>query len=245
MGSETHPDILAVIEGRSQWCVVTGDCLQILPTIPAGSVGAVVTDPPYGIGRDGSRWSSGSHGGRKAYEFKGWDSAPPIGSVFGEIFRVSKHQCIWGGNYFAEYLPPKMGWLVWDKGQDICGSDCELAFTSRDEALRRKVLNRVSIAQDGAVHPTQKPVELMAWCLSFVPPDALILDPFTGSGTTGVAAIQTGRRFIGIEISEDYANIARRRISEAAPLFVRHPEREPDPVLFPTPVVPKCESYGS
>lgn len=203
--------------------IYRGDCREVLPTL--GRVDCVVTDPPYGIGRDGSHKSSGSHGGRKAYEFKGWDSDRPISSVFTNIFSMSDHQVIWGANYFTTHLPPKMGWLVWDKGQDICGSDCELAFTSMDSALRRKVLNRAAIAQDGAVHPTQKPIEIMAWCLSFLPEGCTVLDPFMGSGTTGVAAIQTGRRFIGIEIDKGYFEIARDRIARAEkPLTYQSPK---------------------
>jgi DNA modification methylase len=192
--------------------IYQGDCLQILPHL--GKVDAVVTDPPYGINRDGSRKSTGSHGGRKAYEFRGWDKSPPAASVFAEIFRVSDQQVIWGGNYFTQHLPPRMGWLVWDKGQNICSSDCELAFTSRNKALRRKVLNRAALAKDGAVHPTQKPVAIMEWCLSFVT-GSTILDPFMGSGTTGVACVKTGRKFIGIELDPAYCEIAKQRIEKA------------------------------
>mgnify|MGYP006921301689 CR=1 FL=1 len=205
----------------SKWEVITGDCLEILPTL--SGVDAVVTDPPYGIGRDGGRLSTSSHGGRKPYEFKGWDRSRPSGELFARLFQLAPVQCIWSGNYFAEHLPAKMGWLVWDKGQDICSSDCELAFTSRDKALRRIVLNRAELAVDGTQHPTQKPVSLMRWCLDIleIPVGATVLDPFCGSGTTGVACVQTGRNFIGIEIDPKYADIARRRIADAVPLFAQ------------------------
>jgi DNA modification methylase len=192
-----------------------GDCLEILPTLEAGSVDAVVTDPPYGIKRDGSRRSSGSHGGRKSYDFKGWDKERPSKQIFDLMFSVSQEQCIWGANYFAEYLPPRMRWLVWDKGQSICGSDCELAYTSQNKALRRKVLNRAAIARDGAVHPTQKPVAIMEWCIGFFEDANTILDPFMGSGTTGVACVKTGRKFIGIELDRGYFDIAVKRIEKA------------------------------
>lgn len=225
------PSIQRVLDGKDQACVVTGDCLDVLKTLPAGCVDAVVTDPPYGIGRDGSRCSTSSHGGRKPFDFMGWDSATPRADVFAEIFRTSSDQCIWGGNYFASHLPASMGWLVWDKDQDICGSDCELAYTSRNSALRRLRLNRVALATDGTEHPTQKPLKLMHWCLGFFPSAKTILDPFCGSGTTGVACIQTGRRFIGIEIEPKYVAIARRRIADAAPLFVK--PREEEPLLIP------------
>ena len=127
-----------------------------------------------------------------------------------------------GGNYFTRNLPAKMGWLVWDKGQRICSSDAELAFTSFDLALRVFVLNRVALMLDGAEHPTQKPLDLMLWCIKQVDRagDAeTILDPFLGSGTTAVAAKKLGRHFLGFEISEEYCRIARERIAlvEAQP----------------------------
>lgn len=207
-----------VISGRAKWCVVTGDCLDVLRTIPAGSVDAVVTDPPYGIGRDGKRASTSAHGGFKEYEFKGWDANRPSSECFALMLRSSPSVVIWGGNYFADLLPPTAGWLVWDKAQRLDQADGELAWTTKDGAMRIFTRNRVALKQDGAVHPTQKPVSLMRWSIDQVSDkaDALILDPFCGSGTTGVACMQTGRRFIGIEIDEGYAAIARRRISEAA-----------------------------
>ena len=105
-----------------------------------------------------------------------------------------------------------MGWLVWDKGQEICSSDCELAFTSRDSALRRIVINRMELKKDVTEHPTQKPVKLMNWTLSHFPDARVILDPYMGSGTTGIACIRTGRRFIGIEIDPKHFQTAKERI---------------------------------
>jgi DNA modification methylase len=200
--------------------LILGDCLEVLPTL--SGVDAVVTDPPYGINRDGMHESTGSHGERKAYEFLGWDNAPPSSEIFEWIFANSDHQIIWGANYFTKYLPPSMGWLFWDKGQRICSSDGELAFTSFDKALRVITLNRVEIAKDGAVHPTQKPVSLMTWCVSLIPASATtILDPFMGSGTTGVACVKMGRKFVGIEKERKYFDIACKRIREAElPLLV-------------------------
>lgn len=188
------------------------DCREIFPELP--KVDLVLTDPPYGIGMDGSRSSTSSHGGRKEYEFLGWDSSIPSGDVFEMIFAVSSHQIIWGGNYFTRYLPPSMGWLVWDKGQDICSSDCELAYSSRRAALRRKLLNRVALLKDGTDHPTQKPLDLISWCLSFFPDAHTILDPFMGSGTTLRAAKDLGRKAIGIEIEEKYCEIAVKRLAQ-------------------------------
>ena len=189
-----------------------GDCRAILPELPR--VDLVLTDPPYGIGRDGSRQSTSSHGGRKPYEFLGWDQTTPHPDVFAWIFKNSTDQVIWGGNYFPSHIPPSMGWLVWDKGQDICSSDCELAYTSRSGALRRKVLNRVALQKDGTQHPTQKPIELITWCMGFFPSASTILDPFMGSGTTLRAAKDLGRKAIGIEIEEKYCEIAAKRMAQ-------------------------------
>jgi len=192
-----------------------GDCRDVLPTLP--KVDLVLTDPPYGIARDGMRLSTSSHGGRKPYEFLGWDDAPPDSKTFRLIFDAGRNHIIWGGNYFAAHLPSKMGWLVWDKGQRICGSDGELAFTSFDAALRIHTLNRVAIAQDGAVHPTQKPIALMLWCIGVADkhvPVESICDPYAGSGSTLVAAKLAGRKAIGIEIEERYCEIAANRLAQ-------------------------------
>jgi site-specific DNA-methyltransferase (adenine-specific) len=104
------------------------DCRDVLPTL--GPVDAVVTDPPYGIGKDGQLRTTGGNGGRKAYEFKGWDAERPAAEIFDAIRTLSNDIIIWGGNYFADILPPTGKWLVWDKGQRINQSDGELAWTS-------------------------------------------------------------------------------------------------------------------
>ena len=198
-----------------QITIYHADCRDILPHLEPGSVDLVLTDPPYGIGRDGMRASTSSHGGRKPYDFLGWDRERPSTELFREIFRVSKNQIIWGANYFTQHLPPSMGWLFWDKGQRIAGSDGELAFTSFERALRVITLNRVELMIDGAVHPTQKPEKLMRWCIAHAGDAQTILDPFMGSGTTLRAAKDLGRKAIGIEIEERYCEIAVRRLQQA------------------------------
>ena len=190
-----------------------GDCKVILPSLPQFDL--ILTDPPYGIGRDGKPYSTSSHGGHKGYEFLGWDNETPPAWLFGLMFEKSKHQIIWGGNYYPQYLKPSMGWLFWDKGQRIDQSDGELAYTSLNKALRVCILNRANISQDGALHPTQKPVRLIEWSLSFVPEAKLVCDPFMGSGTTGVACANLHRQFIGIEIEPKYFDIACKRIDDA------------------------------
>lgn len=190
-----------------------GDCRDILPTL--GKVDAVVTDPPYGIGKDGQKRTTGGHGGRKAYDFLGWDAQRPDAEIFDLMLSRGTQHVIWGGNYFADLFPATGKWLVWDKGQRINQSDGELAWTSKQGALRIFDLNRVALLTDGAEHPTQKPVEIMRWSILQLDEPQTILDPFMGSGTTGVACANLGRKFIGIEIHEPYFDIACRRIEEA------------------------------
>lgn len=213
--------------------LLLGDCLPIMRQLP--NVDAVLTDPPYGIGRDGQKKTTGGNGGRKAYEFKGWDAQRPSEKTFEEILKIAPAHIIWGGNYFADLLPPTGQWLVWDKGQRINQSDGELAWTSRDGALRIFVLNRVALLTGGALHPTQKPVELMQWCLGFLRGCNVVLDPFMGSGTSGVACIRRGHSFIGIEADEEYFNIACRRIQDAydrPDMFIQQP-KAPAPIQQP------------
>ncbi len=196
--------------------LLLGDCLEIMPML--GKVDAVVTDPPYGIGIDGQKESRrGKKSDRKGYEFKGWDSAPPPEACFKQIFSMSTHQIIWGGNYFQNHIHDVgRGWLFWDKGQHgLTMSDGELAYCSIHMPLRVFEKNRAVLKSDGAVHPTQKPVELMKWSVGFLNSNDLIMDPFMGSGTTGVACVKTGRSFIGIEKDPDYFELACERIREA------------------------------
>lgn len=189
-----------------------GDCREVLPVL--GKVDAVVTDPPYGIGRDGKPPSTSKHGGHKGYDFCGWDKATPDDDLLRYLVGAPGGSIMWGANYYPQCLPPSPGWLFWDKGQRIDQADGELAFCSRQGALRVFMLNRVALMKDGAVHPTQKPIALMAWCLGFLPNANTILDPFMGSGTTGVACVQLGRKFIGIEMDEGYFDIAVKRITD-------------------------------
>jgi DNA modification methylase len=173
----------------------------------------LVTDPPYGIGRDGQKQTTGGNGGRKAYPFMGWDADRPSRSSFDRLLSGVCYAVIWGGNYFADLLPPTAGWLVWDKGQRINQSDGELAWTSEQGALRIFTQNRVALMTDGAVHPTQKPVALMRWVIEKCPPGT-ILDPYAGSGTTLVAAKSLNRKAIGVECVEAYCEVAAKRLSQ-------------------------------
>ena len=189
------------------------DCRDVLPTLPKFDL--LLTDPPYGINKDGQKRTTGGNGGRKAHEFLCWDGERPPAEVFELLLVSADARIVWGGDYFADLLPPTMKWLVWDKGQRINQSDGELAWTSMQSALRICTMNRVELLKDGTTHPTQKPVALMAWCLDQVPAAKSVLDPFMGSGTTGVACAQSGRAFTGIERERKYFDIACERIERA------------------------------
>lgn len=206
-----------------------GDMLQVLPTL--GQFDACVTDPPYGIGEDGGRFRARKGQNVRVLPKGNWDSQTPPAEAFDLIRAASGEQIIWGGNYFTDKLPPSKGWLYWQKLMGGDFADGELAWTSLDRALRE--FTKCPKGQ-GAEHPTQKPVEVMRWCLGFLPDARSILDPFMGSGTTGVAAVKAGLRFTGIEKNEPYFDIACRRVAAAL--------KEPD--LFVAPPAPiKQEAF--
>lgn len=195
-----------------------GDCREILPTI--SRVDAVVMDPPYGIGESAKNFASRSKlASADKYERSDWDREPCHPSVLNWCMSNSQWQIIFGGNYFA--LPPTSCVLVWDKmGPANDFADCELAWTNLPKAVRRiRFLWNGCMRRERdieRVHPTQKPVDVMAWCIEHLPPNTTsILDPFMGSGTTGVAAVKLGRKFIGIEIEPKYFDLACRRIQDA------------------------------
>lgn len=210
--------------------MILGDCLQVMPLL--GKVDAVVTDPPYGTADAWQGGFSGKHGwgrqgGMKAKR-NSWDAERPPKEAFDIMLSISKDQIIWGGNYFADLLPPSMRWLAWDKCQrNFTLADLELAWTSQNKAIRAFNLSRSQAAKDGkGNHATPKPVSLMEWCLGFLPNAETILDPFMGSGTTGVACAKMGRKFIGIELDPDYFEIACDRVFKAyaqPDLFVAPP----------------------
>ena len=196
------------------------DCMEYMATVPDKYFDLSIVDPPYGIGRDGSKQTKtkrkGRNYARKAHEFKGWDNATPNKTYFDELMRISKNQIIWGANYFSEFLPPSMGWVFWDKGQRICNSDGELAFTSFQKALRVVEYNRVELLIEGTIHPTQKPIKLYEWLLTnYAKKGQRILDTHLGSGSSAIAAHYFGVDFVGCELDKDYFEAAKARFDMA------------------------------
>lgn len=210
--------------------LILGDCLGVMPLLEA--VDAVVTDPPYGIGESGGKSAGrGNLAGADLYTHKDWDTETAEDAVQRAI-SMAKNSIVFGGNYYD--LPPTSCWLVWDKENGANDfADCELAWTNLPKAVRRlKFLWNGCMRKERDVpreHPTQKPVGVMKWCIGHLPDTAqIILDPFAGSGTTGVAAVQSGKSFVGIERDPEYFEIMCRRIDEAskqpADLFVAPPQ---------------------
>lgn len=195
-----------------------GDCREIELPVQC----AVVTDPPYGVNLNTSYKSA------KRGVLAGANDYPP---VFGddEAFDPSPWLAypavvLWGANYYADRLPVSGQWLVWDK-RDGSGyndqADCELAWTQGAPGTVPRILShrwngmiKASERQERRLHPTQKPIALMRWCLSFMPEGLPVLDPYMGSGSTLVAAKDMGRKAIGVEFEERYCEAAARRCSQ-------------------------------
>ena len=221
------------MRGRATWesggvKLYLGDCLDILPTLEAGSVDAVVTDPPYGMNAKVDYKSRRRGGLAECNDFepiKG-DDVPLDPSPWLGFSTVA----VFGANWYANRLPISGAWIIWDKLDGLTSereigfndnSDCELIWTNKGNAariIRHRWMGCMKASEHGErrVHPTQKPVALMVALIKHLSqPGDTILDPFMGSGTTGVACVQTGRKFIGIEIDAGYFEIAKQRIEAA------------------------------
>lgn len=200
-----------------------GDCREIAPTLPRPA--AVISDPPYGIGVDRAMAKTGGTkfgaalAEKRHYEATGWDDSPPPDEFMRWLGSASERVVLFGGNFFP--LPPSRCWLVWDKRVNGDFADCELAWTNLNQPVRRIEWMWNGMLRKGgeqrSEHPTQKPVGVMRWCIeqAKVPAGGAILDPYMGSGSTGVAAVQMRHPFVGIEIEPRYFDIACRRIEEA------------------------------
>ena len=195
-----------------------GDCREILPTL--GKVDAVVTDPPYGLAE---KLQGGTWGKKYDGEYSDWDARPADLSILPDVPIIA-----WGGNYMS--VPPSRCWLVWLKRDAVrTMADCEMAWTNIDANARVFDWTISATNAERVGHPTQKPVALMEWCLGFLPAAETICDPFMGSGSTGVACVRMGRKFIGIERHEPYFDIACRRMEEAykQPRLFAEPRQQP------------------
>ena len=210
--------------------IYNGDCLEVMEQFPDKYFDLCLTDPPYGIGIDKMNFTlSGAKKIGKAirtdYRGKaGWDTRPTI-KYFNEIIRVSKNQVIFGGNYFADILPVSNCWIVWDKRVEDKYSndfaDCELLWTSFSKPAKiirflwSGLMQGNMKLKEKRVHPTQKPIFVIKKLLEiFTTKDAVVLDPFMGSGSTLRACKDLGRKCIGIELSKEYCDIAVKRLAQ-------------------------------
>jgi site-specific DNA-methyltransferase (adenine-specific) len=194
--------------------IYQGDCLEIMKQIPDKSIDLVLTDPPYGLNKkihDGGTWSTA----KKYDSTLIWDFRITK-EYFEQIFRISKYQVIWGGNYYTDTLPIARCWLAWIKPHFPTMSELDLAWTNFDKPAKVYHLPRVN----PSIHPTQKPLKLISKILNDYSKETdTVLDPFLGSGTTAVACEQLGRKWIGIEISPEYCKIAEQRIKREQSQF--------------------------
>jgi len=186
-----------------------GSCLDVLLTLTTAEY-ALVTDPPYGI-EAAKRGAHSSIRDNELWPEQDWDNERQPEAV-AQALRLCSSAAVWGGNFYTDVLPVSSGWLAWVKPEAETGftlADMELCWTSQPIAARIKRYAR----RDGNLHPTQKPIVIMKWTIQFVGA-GVILDPFMGSGTTLVAAKQLGRQAIGIELNEQYCEVAAKRLQQ-------------------------------
>ncbi len=190
-----------------------------------GTLDAIVTDPPYGIGIDGQKESKNKNPkhNRKSHSFMGWDAERPDEGIFNYIVGANVPAVIWGGNYFADLLPPTRGWLYWSKGQDgLTMSNGELAWTTQKTPLRAVTVNRAAL--QGSVHPTQKPLQVVEFSLDYIKAGKVVLDLFGGSGSTLIACEKTGRHARLMELAPQYCDVIVKRWQDFTGKIAVHAE---------------------
>ena len=200
--------------------LINADCMDVMKLLDDKEFCLACVDPPYGINRCGQieTFTKNPKHKRKFFEQKKWDLTTPKKEYFDELFRISKNQIVWGANYFCEFLPSSMGWIFWDKGQDLSMSDGELAYSSFNKALRRFKINRGQLMlEGGTIHPTQKPILLYNKCFDFakIEKGQRVFDSHLGSGSSAIAAHYFGVDFVGCELDKDYFEAAKARFDIA------------------------------
>ena len=195
--------------------VYNEDCIEVMKRYPDKYFDLAVVDPPYGIGFSSKKQSNFGKCGIN-HEYKGWDETIPTAEYWNELFRVSKNQIVWGGNYMTEYLKPSRCWLSWYKMQEFSTNEFELAWTSFDETCKQFNLSRVqAYARSNKIHPTEKPIKLYDWCLNkFAKDGDLILDTHLGSGSSRISANKAKLSFVGCEIDAEYFSKQNKRYAD-------------------------------
>ena len=189
---------------------LVGDCLDIMKEWPDNCVDLIVTDPPYGINANKTTLGSGKHEFERGGD---WDNVKIDKVYFSEMLRVSRDVAIWGGNYYTDILPPNNKWLIWHKLNDgLSFSEAELAWTNY--SMNTRVYSKYT-ASRVKQHPTEKPIEIIRWCLSLSKFEGIVCDPFACSGTTALACDELNRNWICIDIEQKYRDIAMKRLQGA------------------------------
>jgi site-specific DNA-methyltransferase (adenine-specific) len=190
------------------------DCIEFMQTLPDKFYDLAIVDPPYGIGMDGGNVG---YKGNNNFEKKNWDNEIPKKEYFEQLFRVSKNQIIWGGNYFG--LPPTRCYLVWDKGEGFYNrtyAECELAWTSFNKNTCKLKHDPLSSGDyKGKIHPTQKPIKLYEWLLiNYAKEGDKILDSHGGSQSSRIACFNLGFELDIIELDKDYFDAGNKRFEQ-------------------------------
>ena len=190
--------------------------MELMSRYPDKYFDLAIVDPPYGLGIDGQKKSVNKNPkhNRKEHLRKNWDNSIPSPAYFNELFRVSKHQIIWGGNYFTKYLEPTKAWIFWYKGQnDLTMSDGEMAWTSFETVTRQVEINRAQLISQNTFHPTEKTYKLYKWLLDkYAKPNDKILDTHLGSGSIAIACHDYGFDLTACELDKEYFDKAMKRI---------------------------------
>ena len=198
--------------------ITNEDNMQLMARYEDNYFDLAIVDPPYGIGMDGGNVG---YKGFNNFEKKGWDKATPEQEYFEELFRISKNQIVWGGNYFA--LPVSKCWIVWDKIGEMelknPFADCELAWTSFTKVVKKKTIRQQGFIKDTKdkvrIHPTQKPTELYKWVLeNYAEPKSKILDTHLGGGSIAIACYELGFDLTACEIDKTYFDGASKRLKD-------------------------------
>ena len=189
------------------------DCMEGMNQFPDKYFELAIVDPPYGINAGTMTMGSGNH---KFNKYKVWDNQIPDKAYFDELFRISKNQIIWGGNYFTEYLKPSNDWVIWDKmNPNLSFSEAELAWCSIKRNTRIVKHYSAMVEDNGKIHPTQKAVKLYKWLLrNYANPGDKILDTHVGSGSSRIACYDGGFDFTGYEIDADYHAAQEKRFQQ-------------------------------
>ena len=193
------------------------DCMELMARYPDKYFDLAVVDPPYGIDWMQQIQNPNTKANWKVYENKEWDKSIPTEEYWNELFRVSKNQIVWGGNYMIEHLTPSPCWLIWDKMQEFSGAVFEMAWTSFKSPAKAFRMSRVeAYANQVKIHPTQKPVALYDWIYhNYLPEGGKVIDTHLGSGSNRIAAQKRGNiEFVAAEIDTEYFEAQEKRYKE-------------------------------